>query len=421
MFSIFLTQYDGWFLGPIAKVLGYILNAIYNLFSSIGIENIALCIIVFTVLINVLMIPSNLKQQKFSKLSNLITPEMKKIEEKYKGKRDEASLRKKQAETQALYDKYGISPTSGCLPMLITFPILFAMYRVMYSIPAYIDSVYVLYEQIAQGIQATPGYYSIMAQYAQDLKVIIKGIDFKEVTSLEINHIIDILAKFTSTQWTALTEQFPAIAATITANSAEIMKINSFVFGMNIVQAPGFTFPGILIPIFAMASQWYQQKSMMSNSVKGENPTMDSMNSMMKFMPIFSGVICITLPIGIGIYWITGSVFRIIQQMIMNRHMDKLDVEDLINENVAKAEKKRARKGASGAKIEEYSNQRTSSIKEIARNQTASSSRPSASASEKKEKKADSSNHAAPKTTEKSAGGISGYAHLLDHRDKGDK
>ena len=106
MVSVVLTQ-SGGILGPIANALGWILNAIFGFLSNFGIENAGLCIIIFTFLVNALMIPLTLKQQKFTKLSSVMNPELQKVNAKYAGKKDEASMRKMQLETQAVYEKYG--------------------------------------------------------------------------------------------------------------------------------------------------------------------------------------------------------------------------------------------------------------------------------------------------------------------------
>lgn len=109
--------------------------------------------ILFTFLVNGLMMPMQIKQQKFSKMSMIMNPEIQAIQKKYKNKKDQASQQKMSLETQAVYQKYGVSPASGCLPMLITFPILFALYRVIYNIPAYVPQVYDVYSGIAQQIK----------------------------------------------------------------------------------------------------------------------------------------------------------------------------------------------------------------------------------------------------------------------------
>lgn len=255
LFSIFLTQYDGMFLGPIAKLLGLIINVIFNFLSIFGIENAALCIILFTFIVKVLMFPLTIKQQKFSKLSSTMSPELTAIQAKYKGKKDEASMRKQQVETQAVYQKYGVSPTSGCLPMLITLPIMFALYRVIYNIPAYIDSIRLLYENIAVAIENTPGYAALLGGYIEKLNITGKN-DWGDITqAIPINHIIDTLAVFKTSDWVSLKETFPTLSDIITTNSNTIMNINSLPGGLNIANPPGFGFPGILIPIGAMVFQ----------------------------------------------------------------------------------------------------------------------------------------------------------------------
>ena len=148
---LFLTKTGG-ILGPFATVLGWIINYIYKFLELLGIENIGLAIILFTLVVNIILLPMTIKQQKFSKLSAVMNPELQKIQAKYKGKKDEVSVRRMQAETQAVYEKYGTSTMGGCLYMLIQLPILYALYGVIRNIPAYVDSVYTMYEPIANGI-----------------------------------------------------------------------------------------------------------------------------------------------------------------------------------------------------------------------------------------------------------------------------
>ena len=137
---ILLTQSSGP-IGVVAKLLGYIMNGIFFVIDKIGLPNVGLAIILFTIVVNLLMMPLTIKQQKFSKLSAIMQPEIQKIQKKYQGKKDQDSMMKMQEEQQALYAKYGISPMGSCLPMLIQMPILFAMYQVIWKVPAYVKSV----------------------------------------------------------------------------------------------------------------------------------------------------------------------------------------------------------------------------------------------------------------------------------------
>ena len=109
MSDIILTAYDGAFLGPIAKLLGYIMNIIYSFMVNVlGIGNISVTIIIFTIVIYMLLFPITYKQQKFSKLSQKMQPELQKVRKKYQGKKDAASMQAMQDETTKIYEKYGI-------------------------------------------------------------------------------------------------------------------------------------------------------------------------------------------------------------------------------------------------------------------------------------------------------------------------
>lgn len=137
MDSLFLlTQNSGKILGPIAKVLGYLMNAIYVFMDKfLNIQNVGLTIIVFTIVIYFCLLPLTYKQQKFSKMSQIMNPEIQAIQKKYKNRRDQASVQAMNEETQAVYQKYGVSPSGSCIFMIIQLPILFALYRVIYNVP----------------------------------------------------------------------------------------------------------------------------------------------------------------------------------------------------------------------------------------------------------------------------------------------
>lgn len=419
MFNVFLTQYDGAILGPIAKLLGLILNAIFNFLDYFGIENAGLCIIIFTFLVNALMIPLTIKQQKFTKLSSKMNPEIMKLQEKYKGKKDEASLRKQQLEMQAIYEKYGANPTSGCLPMLITFPIMLALYRVIYNIPAYVSSIKGLYENIAVKMLDTD-YLSIMTDYAHKFSNlnISKWGDISE--AIPKDNLIDIMSQFRTADWADLlsNDTFQSISNVISANSEKIMHINNFGWGVNILETPwqqvvSSSVPMVtkilylLIPILAVVTQMVQTKLMMSNTpqANGNDPSSAMMKSMNTFMPLMSGAFCLTLPVGVGIYWIAGAVFRGIQQLFVNKYMERMDVDALIEKNKEKQKKKNEKRGIDpSVSMEELAKTRTSSITDKA-NISASNKNSSLQVADKQAYK---------------AGSIAANAHMLS-RNKGDK
>jgi YidC/Oxa1 family membrane protein insertase len=358
-----LTKTEGW-LGPFAFIFGEIMNGIYGFFSMFGIHNIALSIIIFTFITRALMIPLTIKQQKFTKLSSIMNPEIQKVQAKYKGKKDEVSLRKQQEETQVIYEKYGANPAAGCLPMLITLPIMFALYAVINNIPAYVDPVYKLYEYIALQVMQAPDYTTTLATLAEGLKSVKIPTDLTTVPA-----VIDVLKHFNANLWNQFVTSFPDIQSnvvngsmTVTDAIANISQVNSFL-GFNISNPPGWKFPAILIPILAGGLQFVQTKQIQVKVDNKDNPMAASMNSMNVLMPIMSAFFAVTFPIGIGLYWITSSVFAIVQQFFVNKYMERVDVNELIKKNLTKQSKKQTKKKA-------YLESKGLSMADLARTQT---------------------------------------------------
>ena len=136
MSDILLTAYPGSILGPIAKLLGILMDWIYSGISNITggrVESVVLSIVIITIIIYMCLLPLTIKQQKFSKLSQKMQPEMQAIQAKYKNKKDQASMMAMQEETQLLYQKYGISPMGSCVQMLIQDPYLIIRFRIVGS------------------------------------------------------------------------------------------------------------------------------------------------------------------------------------------------------------------------------------------------------------------------------------------------
>ena len=107
-------------------LLANLIAACYELTRFLGFPNYGLAIILFTVIMRLLMFPLSLKQSKSTRAMTLIQPHTKRLQEKYKG--DPHTLSR---EMSALYKKHGVNPLSGCLPMLITMPVLFALFRAL--------------------------------------------------------------------------------------------------------------------------------------------------------------------------------------------------------------------------------------------------------------------------------------------------
>ena len=359
-----LTQYNGAIVGPIARILAYIMNGIYAVFSAIGIENAAICILLFTFIMRALMMPMYYKQQKVGKLTSRMTPELQEISKKYKGKRDAESQRRMQQETQAVYEKYGSNPLSGCLPILITFPIMLGLYRIVQSMPAYMPAIRSLYESIATPLMEQQNYAKVLTEIANSNTVKLATEGDKSVI---LNSVIDVLATFNHDKWETLKTSFSGISNVIAANSAEIEHINS-VFGIfSISDVPGFTKPlTFIVPVLAGVLQFINGKQMMKNQPQtNTNDQASAINkNMMNFMPFMQAFFCITFPIGIGVYWIAGSIFMIIQQYFFNKLLKNVDVDEMIRKNQEKAAKLRAKRGEApvAEKFNQFANTSTKSI-----------------------------------------------------------
>ena len=355
-----LTKSSTFIIGPVANLLGYIMNAIFWLQEQIGIPNIGLCIILFTIVIYLLLTPLTIQQQKFSRLQSKMNPELQAIQKKYQNKRqDQAAMMKMNEETQALYHKYGVNPMGSCLQLLIQMPILFALYRVIWNIPAYVSSVKDAF--LAQKLLDTSGAQEFMSGIAET-----SGVAFKEMTE---NTLIDVLYKFRPDHWTQLADQFPGISNIVLDTQEKVDQMNYFL-GLNIADAPLQIFlravstgaillaiGAALIPILSAVTQWISTKllstaSTVSTSKNGQQDTMaNTMKTMNTVMPIMSAVFCLTLPVGMGIYWIAGAVVRCVQQLIINKKIDKIDLDELVKKNLEKANKKREKQGLPPQKI----------------------------------------------------------------------
>ena len=377
--NILLTKSTTPIIGWIAEVLGYIISGIYWCLEKIGIPNIGLAIILFTLVMYLLMTPLQLKQQKFSKMNSIMMPEIKKIQDKYKNKKDQQSQMKMQEETQAVYEKYGVSPTGSCVQMLITFPVMFALYQVIYRIPGYIGSVRNIFSGLVTKIVSVNGFTEIIQTFITDNKVSNISLQLEDGIA-STNSVIDFLYKLTPSQWDKLSEipAFSGFESLIDSTQKQIESISMFC-GLNISDNPlsiikdGFSngsyllmIGAVLVPVLAWFTQWMNYKLMPQASSGNGDGTMDAtMKSMNTMMPLMSAFFCVTFPVGIGIYWIAGAVIRSIQQLIINKHMDKIDIDELIRKNQEKAKAKRAKKGLPDQKITQQATQNAKRINDL--------------------------------------------------------
>ena len=326
-------MFDGIFK-PLAIVLGGFLDIIFNGLSAMGISKIGVAIVVITFLIKLAMLPLTFSQQKTAKINQLMQPEIKAVKGKYKGRNDTASMQRQQEEIKAVYEKYGISQTGGCVQLLIQIPILFALFQVFRNIPLYVNKIKVPLLGVFGAIQGDSNFLSIMND------------KFGGVNWEAQDDALNALNAFSAEQWNSLKELFPANADLISEASAKVLNMNH-IFGVNITVAPSQVWGiAILIPICAGIAQFISAKLGQSTTAADQGSKI-TQTIMLFMMPVISVVIAFRSPAGLGIYWTATAVFQAIFQVFINRHYKKLTADEVIQKALEKKRKKMEKRGTS--------------------------------------------------------------------------
>ncbi len=391
MENMLLTPYDGAILGPIAKFLGWIMNGIYMLMNNVfGIENVGLSIILLTIIIYTLLLPFTIKQQKFSKLMQKMQPEINAIREKYKNKKDQESQMAMSQETQMIYDKYGVSPMGSCWQMLIQMPIWFALYRVFYNVPAYIDSVKDKFAAVADEIVNYEGFAEIMQNIQKDFTIttsVAPNFVVSDTNTIESvkNFVIDVIYKVPSLESlitpNADGKQYftglESVKEIVDSGISSFYEFNYFL-GLNVSDTPWniikdniaqsnflIVIAALAIPLVYYFVQKYSLKlSSTTNEKKDDQNDMmaQQMKMMNKTMPLMMVFFCFITPVGLGIYWVTSSAYRVLQQIILNKYFENIDLEKIIEKNKEKAAKKAEKMGVYQNQIREAAAMRTRTL-----------------------------------------------------------
>ncbi len=287
--------------------LGYILDIIYRL-----VQNYGLAIIIFTIIIKLVLIPLNLRSQKAMKKQQKIQPILAELQKKYAN--DQQKL---QTEMMKLYKENNISMMGGCLPMLIQFPILIGLYRVIQS-----PIRYLLHIQFND-----PGVSDKITQIVTLMK---------EQFPSELGNYANSTAKtiFNSAQIQLATWSEKVL------DKVDAWSINFNFLGLDLSKAPydalelvkeaNFSQLSIiallLIPALAICTTWLSMKQTQKMSGQTQNQSNAQTAQMSKtmniMMPLMTGFFSITLPSGMGVYWITSNIIQMVQQYILNKVLD---------------------------------------------------------------------------------------------------
>lgn len=324
----------GSIVGPIAKFLGKFYNMLFDMIhGSISVGALGVAIILFTLIVKMILFPLMVNQQKSSAKMQTLQPEMNKIRDKYKGKNDQLSQQKMSLELQDFQKKNGANMLGGCLPLLVQLPILYALFFIFQNAYMYIDVVAQNYLDIADLILEIPTALRMeaFAPYAQEFAdanakmATIKANGFDMGVSRDIVMLVNYLRV---DDWTEILKTLGASGDALVPLLATKNGIETFLT-IPLVSKAGLMFPGILVPLLAGITTFIQSKITMAMTPQPEadpnnpNPAMAMTKSMTYAMPFMMGFICISMPAGLGLYWIISNIFGIIQTVILQKVFKK--------------------------------------------------------------------------------------------------
>ena len=279
--------------------LGFIIKLSYQLT-----QNYALALFVFAVVLQVLLVPFGIKQQKNSVKQARLRPKEMAIRKKYAGRTDQATQQKLNNEIMDLYQRENFNPMGGCLPMLIQLPILFSLYNVVVSPLKYICG---FGEDVVKAIQAK--VYELMSAaemtgfeaFAPEAKA--REIDLiTKMRELGLQNFVDGNGE---------------------AISEELLPNFVVLGGMDLSQVPSFNNINLLllIPLFTLIVT-LGSSLIMKKFTYNPNPDAKpdaSMRMMQWSMPLLSVYISFTIAAAIGLYWIFRNILSVVEKIILSK------------------------------------------------------------------------------------------------------
>lgn len=366
------VRQPGMIVGPIAKLLGVISNVCFNLVYAITpIASLGITIILFTIVIKLLLFPLSIKQQKSMIKTQQLQPKIKALQDKYKNSTDPESQQKMSLEMSALYKENKINPFSGCLPLLIQMPILFALWYVIQQPEAYIGQIAQVINDITTFITGNlDGFKTALIDIYQNLNTIPldQALALKPILEAQQVYGVDVATISGATQAinamsasdmnnfiTTFFNQLPSSQNSVMVELSNLMTLKGEIYNfgfLNLVEAPGFKFPGIIVPLITWLTTYLSYKvSMNIQQSKGQSDPNDMMQKQQKMMmmifPFMMAFMTINLPSGLGLYWNVTNLIQIGQQVVLNKYfsVDHNKENDIIDSSDIKKSSKPKKKG----------------------------------------------------------------------------
>lgn len=380
METIILAATSSWILKPFAYLLSWIFNGLFYLISQITINQcLAITIVLFTFIVRALMMPLMLKQQRSSRRMARLQPKVEKIQQKYKNKKDPEAQQKMNAEIQQLYSENKANPMSGCLPLLIQMPILFALFEILRNVPFYVNQIGDLYTSMAATVQGISGYENVLT--SETFSSVVSGI--RNFDASTTDGVIDFLYHMSRSNWQEFIQTMGLGTNTAFMESYSLANAYSTFGGgaltFNLSENPGWKLWGILFPIVSggttFLSSWLMQRAN-DKRQKMMNPdgTITQQQQSMKYMtyifPFMTAWFTASMPLGLGLYWIAGNVFSILSQYISDSIIDKEEYQEALKRRDELAEKRKARE-ESRSKVDRATGGRIGTSKNVSKSQMA--------------------------------------------------
>jgi YidC/Oxa1 family membrane protein insertase len=279
----------------IAQPMGQLLNFIYN---SLAFKSYGIAIIIFTIIIRVILLPLMIKQSRSMAKMQELNPKIQELQKRYKNDKEKLNV-----ELMNVYKENNVNPAGGCLPLLIQLPILFALWQVISRPLTYMldlrDKIDPLLKALNLPAKNSGAYPEIN---------IINNFDASSVSNVVSGDI---------------------------ANNISQMKDGFNFLGMNLANIPNAALSNfkpeylilLLIPLIAVTTTYISSKISIPKTSQAQNNSMQK--SMLFIGPLMTLIFSFNFPAGMGLYWITGNIFQIFQQLFINKMiLNKKEVQD---------------------------------------------------------------------------------------------
>jgi len=299
----------------ICRPLGMFLKLIYD---TIAFNNYGLAIIVFTIIVRAAMLPLTIKQQKASLKMQELQPLVNKIQKRYKDDKEKLNQ-----ELMKLYQEHNYNPMGGCLPLLIQFPLIISLYWVIVQPLKFMlgkseEAITKILEVAASALGKT------VAQLGTQKEMV--ALNFFHENPGELSKVAGLLDK----------------SELIDFNNFLGLRLGEFasykpadLFGEN----AGIYIPLFLLVIVATVTTYFSAKLAMPKTLtndKQESPAGCSNNSFLYMGPVMTLVVGFQMPAGVVLYWMTGYVVGILQQLYINKYIKKKTSADATDDKTLK-------------------------------------------------------------------------------------